>query len=169
MSNMGSSTTTDWFSSLTVPIAACQPQREVNWVLDDVIAVSQQCLQLPPRSRRLLLTAQSHLSCPGTLHVLSGTPKTQSSWGFKHTTFTALLQAWREADSQQWRPCNWQQLDLELSAALRRSRETQGWQVLLRAPVVHLQQLWHLRLQVCAEWHMQHCAVLVAPCWVWTD
>jgi hypothetical protein len=66
-----------------------------------------------------------------------------------HSTFT-LLQAWREADSQQWQPCSWQQLDLELSAARRRSRATHGWQVLLRAPVGHLQQLWHLRLQVCA-------------------
>lgn len=58
------------------------------------------------------------------------------------------LQAWRELDSQQWQPCSWQQLDMEVSAAARRSRGTQEWQVLLREPVAHLQQLWHLRLQV---------------------
>jgi hypothetical protein len=59
-----------------------------------------------------------------------------------------LLQAWRELDQQQWQPCSWQQLDMELSAAARRNRPTQAWQVQLRLPVRHLQQLWTLRLQV---------------------
>lgn len=58
-----------------------------------------------------------------------------------------VVAAWRELDTQQWQPCSWQQLDLEVSAAARRSRSTQDWQVLLRAPVTHLQQLWALRLR----------------------
>jgi hypothetical protein len=63
-------------------------------------------------------------------------------------TLVLLLQAWRELDQQQWQPCSWQQLDMELSAAARRQRPTQDWQVQLRLPVQHLQQLWALRLQV---------------------
>jgi len=51
-------------------------------------------------------------------------------------------------EEQQWQPCTWQQLDMEVAAAVRRSRPTAAWQVQLRAPVRHLQQLWQLRLQV---------------------
>lgn len=60
------------------------------------------------------------------------------------------LQAWREQEQQQWQPCCWQQLELELQAAGRRGRPTGDWQVLLRAPLQQLQQLWRLRLQVGA-------------------
>ncbi|KAF6252514.1 S-adenosyl-L-methionine-dependent methyltransferase [Scenedesmus sp. NREL 46B-D3] len=57
------------------------------------------------------------------------------------------IAAWREQEQQQWQPCSWQQLDLELQAAGRRNRPTGGWQVLLRAPLQQLQRLWQLRLQ----------------------
>lgn len=60
------------------------------------------------------------------------------------------LQAWCEQEQQQWQPCCWQQLELELQAAGRRGRPTGDWQVLLRAPLQQLQQLWRLRLQVGA-------------------
>lgn len=59
-----------------------------------------------------------------------------------------MFQAWREVEEQQWQPCTWQQLDMELAAAARHKRPTQAWQVLLRAPVSDLQQLWQLRLKV---------------------
>lgn len=70
----------------------------------------------------------------------------------------ASVQAWRELDEQQWQPCtNWQQMDMELAAAGRRSKPTEAWQVLLTAPVQHLHQLWQLRLQVSK---MTGCVVL---------
>ncbi|WIA33827.1 hypothetical protein OEZ86_006936 [Tetradesmus obliquus] len=58
-----------------------------------------------------------------------------------------VIAAWREQEQQQWQPCCWQQLELELQAAGSRGRPTGDWQVLLRAPLQQLQQLWRLRLQ----------------------
>ena len=57
--------------------------------------------------------------------------------------------AWREAEAQPWLPCSsWTALDLELQSAQRRSSQTDAWQVLLRAPLVQLRELWRLRLEV---------------------
>eukprot|EP00879_Flechtneria_rotunda_P013559 GHRR01014162.1.p1 GENE.GHRR01014162.1~~GHRR01014162.1.p1 ORF type:complete len:429 (+),score=125.10 GHRR01014162.1:102-1388(+) len=55
--------------------------------------------------------------------------------------------AWREQEQQQWQPCTWQQLSLELQTAIRCSRSIFQWQVQLRASVKQLEQLWHLRLK----------------------
>jgi len=54
----------------------------------------------------------------------------------------------RRQEQQQWQPCSWQQLDMELQSAARRSQSTGGWQLQMRAPVQQLQALWQLRLQV---------------------
>lgn len=64
------------------------------------------------------------------------------AWGYRP------IQAWREQEQQQWLPCSWQQLDLELQAAARRRKNTADWEVQLRAPVQQLEHLWRVRLQV---------------------
>lgn len=137
---------------------ALRLQREVNWVLDDVIAVSSGSTLAV--GARLALThlcmMAAHaisftLQCvcqPSKLSICTCSTYRASALPSYSCCGAELVQAWRELDNQQWQPCSWQQLDMELSAARRRSRDTQEWQVLLRAPVTHLQQLWHLRLQV---------------------
>jgi hypothetical protein len=115
-------------------------QREIDWVLDDAIAVSQSRLTTTMSDMQHVLRHTS--DHPVAAHCCS------------------CVQAVRKGPQQQWEPVSWGMLQADVRTALTRQKDPGQWGVQMRLPVAELHSLWHRRLEVCPELCKVRCTFL---------